>query len=209
MKYLALDVGNVLVNVNFKSFIQDLSKQLNITLEEAEYFMNRTHSLHDVGLTKMADELRDHFKIKSPLIVEDLIESWNNVITPDFDMIKFFNNMRIMENVKIALLSNVGLEHAAQMGFILDYENFFNYSVKHLSCFVGARKPTKLYYQSFLMQHPEFEGCSYLDDLEENLKASELFGFRPYHFELEHHPLECALQQPILDNIKQFILEGK
>lgn len=64
MNYVCLDVGNVLVHVDFQIFIRDLSKQLNITLEEAEYFMNRTHALHDMGLTKMADELRDHFKIK-------------------------------------------------------------------------------------------------------------------------------------------------
>ena len=50
-------------------------------------------------------------------------------------------------------------------------------SVKHYSCEVGARKPSKLYYHSFLQMHPEFKGAIYVDDNKENLEASKEFGF--------------------------------
>lgn len=183
--YVCLDVGNVLVHVNFQKFIRALSEQLNITLEEAEYFMNRTHALHDMGLTKMSDELRDHFKIRSPLIMEKLLYSWNSVISPEHHMIAKMNMMMRIDNLQVALLSNVGLEHAVVMGNILGYDNFFNKCVKHLSCHVGARKPNKLYYQSFLLQHPEFRGAAYLDDLQENLDMGAEFGFRPFFFSLQ------------------------
>lgn len=204
MNYVCLDVGNVLVHVDFQIFIRDLSKQLNITLEEAEYFMNRTHALHDMGLTKMADELRDHFKIKSPLIMEDLLKSWDSVITPNYQMIIKMLSMMDRDDLKVALVSNVGLEHAGRMARILNHHGFFDRCVHHLSCYVGARKPTKLYYQSFLSQYPEFYGAAYLDDLQENLDASVPFGFRPMGFSLqEHKPLDIYL-----DSIEKFILQG-
>lgn len=205
MTYVALDVGNVLVHVDFQIFIRDLSKQLNITLEDAEYFMNRTHSLHDMGLTKMSDELRDHFKIQSPVIMEELLKSWNSVIRTEHQIIDRMVSMMERRDLKVALLSNVGLEHAVKMSQILNFNDFFNKCTRHLSCEVGARKPSKLYYQSFLMQHPEFQGCAYLDDLQENLDASVPFGFRPHRFSLqEHTPL-----QGYLNRIEDFIFSNK
>jgi len=206
MNYVALDVGNVLVHVDFSIFVRELSRQLNITLEEAEYFMNRTHALHDMGLTRMEDELRDHFKIKSPLIMIDLLKSWDSVIDPNFVIMEKLLVMSEKHNMQIALLSNVGLEHAVQMKKILRWGGFFDKSVKHLSCYVGARKPTKLYYQSFLSQHPEFQGCAYLDDLQENLDMGAEFEFRPFRFSLAEEPIKNSVQDFKLQEIESFIL---
>ena len=116
--------------------------------------------------------------------------------------------MQDLFNTQVALLSNVGLEHAIVMEKILDHHHlhsnkFFSKCVKHLSCQVGARKPTKLYYQSFLQQHPEFEGAAYLDDLQENLDMGKEFGFRPYFFSLEK---EQRLTLAKLKDIESFIL---
>lgn len=205
INYVCLDVGNVLVHVDFQIFVRELSKQLNLTLEEAEYFMNRTHALHDMGLTKMADELRDHFKIKSPLIIKDLLASWDRVITPNFIVMDKLVEMKRTRNLQIALLSNVGLEHAVQMERMLGTGGIFEEAVKHLSCHVGARKPTKLYYQSFLLQHPEFQGCAYLDDLQENLDMGAEFGFRPMLFNLASEPKQFITRSK-LQEIENFIL---
>jgi FMN phosphatase YigB (HAD superfamily) len=204
MTYVALDVGNVLVHVDFQTFIRALSKQLNISLEDAEYFMNRTHSLHDMGLTKMSDELRDHFKIHSPVIMEELLKSWNAVITANHSMVSKMVDLMNDKELKVALLSNVGLEHAVKMSQILSFDDFFNRCTHHLSCQVGARKPSKLYYQSFLLQHPEFHGCAYLDDLQENIDMAATFGFRAQRFSLQEHvPLDRYLHR-----IERFILEN-
>ena len=203
MYYCALDVGNVLAHVDFQVFVQALSKQLNLPVEEAEYFMNRTHSLHDMGLTKMFDELHDHFKIRSPFIIKDLLNIWNKVITPNYEMIDKMLEM-MDKGTKIALLSNVGLEHAELMSKILNHDYFFTRCIKHLSCQVGARKPTKLYYQSFLSQHPEFQGCAYLDDMRENLDMGEQFGFRTYYFSLDEMEGKVSLAKR--DEIESFIV---
>jgi|HubBroStandDraft_5_1064220.scaffolds.fasta_scaffold271406_2 FMN phosphatase YigB (HAD superfamily) len=185
MNYCALDIGNVLVHVNFQPFLNQLSKSLNITLEEAGYFMNRSQCLHDLGCTTMLSELKDHFKIRSPIIIEELIEKWNKVIEPNFDIIHRIDRMIRHDDLQIALLSNVGLEHAQQMAQILDIGDFFKSSIKFFSCHVGARKPTLVYYHTFLQLHPTFKGCPYVDDLQENLNAAQQFGFKTMRFSLE------------------------
>jgi FMN phosphatase YigB (HAD superfamily) len=101
-------------------------------------------------------------------------------------MIKILDKIRSEEGLEIALLSNIGFEHAKLVHKLLSYDEcgfFFNH--KHFSCEVGARKPTKLFYQSFLMQHPEFQGCLYVDDLQENLDAADELGFRIRKFSLQ------------------------
>lgn len=183
--YVALDIGNVLCSVNFTPFLNDLSKSLNITLEDAVYFMNRSQKLHDLGLTVMKDELRDHFKLRSSVLIDELLFSWNKVVTPNLTVIDKFNELTDKCGIRVALLSNIGLEHAVLMEKVLEYNGFFQNSIKHFSCAVGARKPTAIYYQSFLMQYPEFKGCVYIDDLQENLNASKKFGFKTHRFSLE------------------------
>jgi len=193
-KFCAFDIGNVLVHSTFPEFLKKLSKQLNITLEEAEYFMNRTQKLHDLGCTKMADELRDHFKIRSSVTIDELIEEWKDVIKPDYFVLSWLDNLIKKHNLRVALVSNIGLEHAEQIGGLLSrlydpktnrwHDSSFGAAIKHFSCFVGASKPSLLYYQSFLQLYPEFKGCVYVDDLQENLDASKQFGFKTYRFAL-------------------------
>ena len=186
MKYCCIDIGNVLVNVDFQRFINKLSKSLNITLEEANYFMNRTQKLHDLGLTKMSDELHDHYSIKSPIIIDELIEEWNGVITPADYIIDILLELMDKHDLKIALLSNIGLEHAEQIVQKLHYNGkFFGNTIQFFSCYVGARKPSLVYYNTFLQLYPEFRGCLYIDDLQENLDASKQFGFKTYRFALD------------------------
>ena len=112
MKFVALDIGNVLLHADFSDFLKKLSKSLNITIEEANYFMNRSQKLHDLGLTKMSDELRDHFKIKSPVIIDELISMWNDVIHPANDILEIIDRLARENDLQVALLSNVGIEHA-------------------------------------------------------------------------------------------------
>lgn len=185
MKYAAFDIGNVLVNVNFPGFINKLSKALNISVEDATYFMNRSQKLHDLGLTVMKDELIDHLHIKSSVLRDELIADWNGCITPADWLLEKLDTWCHDHDIQIALLSNVGLEHAVRMRETLGYHEFFKNGITHFSCEVGARKPNALYYHTFLQMHPEFQGCPYFDDLKENLEVGAKFGFKPFRFSLE------------------------
>lgn len=205
MKYAAFDIGNVLVNVNFPGFINKLSKSLNISVEDATYFMNRSQKLHDLGLTVMKDELIDHLHIKSSVLRDELIADWNYCITPAHWLLEKIDNISSEHNIQIALLSNVGLEHAVRMRETLGYYNFFRNGVTHFSCEVGVRKPNTLYYHTFLQMHPEFQGCPYFDDLQENLDVGARFGFKTFRFALDDLGGQNANDKPFdVEKLAQF-----
>jgi FMN phosphatase YigB (HAD superfamily) len=217
MKFVALDVGNVLVHANFQNFIEKLSKTFNLTMSETLYFMNRNQKLHDMGLTRMRDELGDHFKIKSEVLMDELIQDWNGVITANKNMLKLMNVLKNEHDIKIAILSNVGSEHLVRMKEVLDYDGFMDGTVGHFSCLVGARKPQMVYYHTFLQLHPEWHGCPYIDDIQENLDMGAQFGFKPFKFSLEEFsshnhaedvsPATDAFKDKLAE-IKKFILDN-
>lgn len=181
MKNLCLDIGNVLCEVNLSEYINLLSLRLNISIKEVWYFLNRVQRLHDLGLTNLSDELRDHFKIKSDVVIDELNNEWNNALIPNKYLVDGINNLVSELNIEVALLSNIGYEHADLFNQTVNVKS----AIKHFSCFVGARKPTLLYYQSFLQQFPQFKNAVYVDDLKENLNTGSMMGLKPMHFTLE------------------------
>lgn len=186
MKKIALDIGNVLCHVAAAPFLDILSETFDVDIPTAARFLKRFQQLHDLGYTTMEDELKDHFNVKSPIIIKNLVQAWNDSVTPNLAIIDKMNELRDKHQLQVALLSNIGIEHAAMMKHKLSQGGFFDSSIKHFSCFVGARKPSTIFYQSFLHQYPDFKGCLYLDDLQENLTTSEAFGFKTFCFNLEN-----------------------
>jgi FMN phosphatase YigB (HAD superfamily) len=184
MRCLAIDIGNVICHVNFDKLLTSLSRNINISKSDAMYFLDRAQKLYDLGLTTLKNELHDHFKIHSEPVIEELLSSWNSVIWSEpimFEMLKDLLN----QNVKVALLSNIGLEHTEYIDGMLKSEIGYTDAIHFFSCNVGARKPTLLYYQSFLAMHPEFKGSIYVDDVQDNLDASKKFGFKTVRFDLK------------------------
>lgn len=203
-QYICLDIGNVLVKANFQPFLRKLSKTLNISMEEANHFLNRTQKLHDLGYSRISDELADHFEIRSSVIIEELLQEWAGIVSEASYMLDFFNDLKKESGLKIALLSNIGLDHAGIIEKLLDHNGFLDDTVKYFSCFVGSRKPSSLYYQSFLQLHPDWKSCVYIDDLQENLDASKQFSFRTYRFALDE--ITEDNYQRTLEKMKTFIM---
>jgi len=209
MKYCALDIGNVLCHVNLDNFTSLLSKRKNITRAKALQLFNATQKLHDLGLTDLRNELSNRFDIHSETVIEEIIASWNDIIKPNYYLLQRLSDMIATKDLRIALLSNIGLEHAVTTGSALNVGGFFDKVEKHFSCYVGARKPTVIYYQSFLQLHPEWQGCAYVDDLQENLDASKQFGFKPFRFALDEATSQQLKSFPAkVDELEQFIFEA-
>lgn len=184
MNYIALDIGNVLCTVYTQPFIEYLSETFNVPLHEAQYFLKRFQRIHDLGYTTMEDELKEKFGARSQITIKKIVQAWNDSVVPYEPILDIFNDMRLRHGLKVALLSNIGVEHAEMMKEKLKHDGFLADSVKHFSCDVGARKPSSIYYQSFLLQYPNFQGCLYIDDLDENLEVGAKFGFKPFKFDL-------------------------
>jgi FMN phosphatase YigB (HAD superfamily) len=182
MNYLALDIGNVLCNVKQEEFVHLVSEKMNLSTDQVVRSMNRFWELHDVGFTNIRDELIDTFGVKSEIILRDLLDAWDRVISPNYEAINAISKLIDDKNLRVALLSNMGVEHMKSMEYCL--LPIYNTAIKHFSCEVGARKPSKLFFQSFLMEHPEFKGCIYVDDIRANLDAATKMGFVPFYFNL-------------------------
>lgn len=185
MKRVCLDIGSVLCTVDYQSFVEMISTTFNLTLADSKRFLKRFQQMHDLGFTTMEDELKDRFGLKSEATIQKLVRHWNDCVKTSYEMLAMLNNVKRQHGLEVALLSNIGPEHAVLMEDRLAWGGFFKDAVKHLSCAVGARKPSKLYYQSFLQQHPEFTCSIYVDDLQENLDASKPFGFQTFRLSLE------------------------
>lgn len=205
MYYAAFDIGNVLVHIDFSPFEKCWRKWiLNIgrRSEPPEHYMDFLNDLHgqqDVGLTTVSRHLKERFGF-SRYLQSEFEEAWNQIIIPNKQMMDFLKELE-HQDVKIALLSNMGLEHAT---FIREsLPELFQGRLLHLSCEVGARKPTKLYYQSFLQDHDEFTCCTYVDDLDRNLQVGETYGFNCFKFELDKE--EGEVSKDILDSLRKNI----
>lgn len=178
---IAFDVGNVLVNLNFDPFFK-VYRELGLDREDDPMdFLNGLHGQQDVGLTTISRAAKERFALPKRQAWQ-LEEAWLEIIQPNFEMLSLVQDMHGM-GFEIALLSNMGWEHADMIR--RKFPSVFDRCLLHLSCEVGARKPSKLFYQSFLWDYPRFAGCPYIDDLDKNLKVGKSYGFIPIRFALD------------------------
>jgi len=216
MRALCLDIGNVIGKVEFDTFTAILSSVVNIPQQEAHVRINRYQGLHDVGLMDMHQILGKEFDVKSEELMEFLISEWTNVLPMDKRVINrletisskiLINNYGcIVSELKLALLSNVGQEHANYISERFGECHILDTAIKYFSCEVGSRKPQSLYFQSFLDRYPRFINSVYVDDRQENLDASVPYGFIPVRLDLSTmSDLEIESR---LDAIEKLVMSG-
>jgi len=189
-KCVAFDIGNVLCEVDLNKFIGPYNSEVHHSWREnfgaIEFLNDALQHQQDIGITTVGKKLTELCLFGCPDFQERKImrleEAWNDTIIIHDMMIKFKNDL-LRRGVQVALLSNMGFEHKEHIKE--NHPELFEGCILHLSCDVGARKPSKLYFQSFLLEHPEFRGALYIDDRLDNLAMAEQMKFRPYHFELE------------------------
>jgi FMN phosphatase YigB (HAD superfamily) len=182
MKYVAIDIGNVICDMHFDNFLLTLSKYLKVDKQDAFDILSKMQRAQDLGLTTVEEELAYTHRLNHKKI-SIMVDKWNETMTTNKTVAD--NILDLMsKDVKVALLSNMGREHAAVIRSILSPQLYDN-CISFLSCDVGARKPTFLYYKTFLEMYPEFNGCVYIDDRKENIDASIPFGFEACLFGLD------------------------
>ena len=200
MRNLCLDVGNVLGQLRFDEFVTTISTVKNITEAEAKTRINLYQGLHDVGLISMKQILIKEFGIESEFLRMQIMAKWVEVMSFDQSIIERYE--KIVGSHQLALLTNVGHEHVEVLKDNIKFSKSqkFISAVKHQSCEVGVRKPSKIFYQSFLTLHPEFVGAVYVDDSQENLQAAKEFGFKTVHIDLSS--MDKKLVEEKLDHVE-------
>lgn len=220
--HVAFDIGNVLVQFDIMIFVKKLAEIANLNDHDAWFFLDHLQKMQDIGVTSVAHGLEYKFKLSGEEL-NILLDSWNKTLSPNEMMLNLLDNLR-SDGVKIALLSNMGPEHITHLR--TNCPQMFEGAVQHISCEVGARKPQKLFFQSFCLDNDEFirsslicgpdgkpkndktdfSGCIYVDDLEDNLKVGKKYGFKVYHFNLDETlKLPLSKQKIELDKLKYAI----
>lgn len=206
MQRIIFDIGNVLVDVKLEKFIECVDILISHWTYQPKYsaftFLEKLQPLQDVGITNLQKALLDY--LPQNYDYEELLEAWHSTVSINPKMLSFVRSSINSKGIIVALLSNIGEDHAKwwRAPRLPEFQN----SIEHFSCEVGARKPSKLYFQSFLQEYPEFKNALYLDDRPENLAVGAQFGLRPYHFELDKfNTLSEVEQNQELDKIKNAI----
>lgn len=217
-KCIALDIGNVLVHFDVQNMVDKLSKFVTgyseeVKKEVALSALERVQASHDLGLLNFKHAMEEFLirQDKSMTLesrqlsngADELVEYWNNIVKLDNSIINFIKKLK-ENNVKIALLSNMGKEHYQHLKKI--FPELFEDSIEFISFQVGARKPTKLYYHLFVQEYPEFRHALYLDDLQENLDASSKY-LNPFGFNLENLSKSKRLDKTLKLILNKYISE--
>lgn len=176
-KRIAFDIGNVICHVNLDQFFEFLvEREVVESKEQADDFIAGIQYPQDLGLYNIRQgfyRFNPHLPKKT---LQDLHDVWLEIVTPSQPMLDVLDEI-IDNGYQIALLSNIGYDHA---GIVRQKCKVFQKCHQHFSCEVGARKPTKLYYQSFILQYGWPKDVLFLDDRQENIQAANgyLTGLR-------------------------------
>lgn len=207
---VAFDIGNVLIQFDINKFTFELSKKTGLKANESWNFSESLQKSQDIGITTVYQNLQNRFGNKNATFFAEMLDAWNSTLTANNKMLEFLENLKA-QSIQVALLSNMGQEHYHYLS--KTYPKMFDGTIQHISCEVGARKPTKLYYQSFLAQYPYFtRSCLgfqtiYVDDIDENLKMGEQYGFKGFKFDLDKFVwLSKEDQDQVLVNLENEIV---
>ena len=183
MQRVAFDLGNVLIDLHWDGFWETIKPMFSMQERaEIKYILEKESHIDFCGLTVLSDVLEKRYGKEVGQAVTD---AWNKIVKPNNQMVNFVNKLK-SEGFKVAFLSNMGFDHLNYLN--KEYPDFMKLAdVKHMSCEVGAAKPSLLYYQSFLMSNEDFSGCLYLDDLKDNLKMGSKVRFDSMHFDLNDY----------------------
>jgi len=184
---IAFDIGQVLVHVDMDIFVDELFIT-GISKERCNEFLEIMQPFFDNGILDMEKALQLRFPELSKREIDRAREAWLAVVKPCFPTLEVLTQL-LSEGASVALLSNIGRDHADYLSDMCSGQ--FDRCIKHFSCDVGARKPTKLFYQSFTMDYPEFAQKKlystgrltyskmsrglFLDDRLENIDAARMY----------------------------------
>lgn len=183
---ICFDLGNVIVECDVDKFYD----QMKDFFSEEKYkqliaMRDIIQTQHDIGIVTYRNFF-EHFDTSlSKEKIDQILELWNQAVKPNDEMVDFVLNFK-KKNGGVAYLSNIGYEHSQHL--TKSYPELFEHALLHFSCEVGARKPTKLYFQSFLKEETVVRWPKphlLIDDRQDNCEMAKRLGFATFQFSLK------------------------
>lgn len=167
---VCFDLGNVICRVDFTDFLDFIVNQDIVKDQETAYeFLSGIQHPQDLGLYNIRQGFYRFYPHISKQVLRELHDIWNGVVKPSDTMLGLLDDL-LSDNFEIALLSNIGFDHSSVLRNKCDV---FKKCQQHFSCEVGARKPSKLFYQSFFLQCGWSNDVPFFDDIFDNIKGAE------------------------------------
>lgn len=176
MNYV-LDIGNVLISFNPRSFLRDLindreteSKMLNLV------FLSPEWEMADKGTITRKDACEAFCEREPGLesIIRRVMDNLTDMLEPMPDTVELLPEIKAAGH-KLYYLSNYSVDGRK---YIMAQYPFFRYFDGGLfSCDVHVTKPSPEIYSLFLRKYQLSAGeCLFFDDVEENIKAASNVG---------------------------------
>lgn len=118
-------------------------------------------------------------------LIEDLMDLWYDSFSEVEQMTNLLNRLIFNHKVNITIFGNICYEHHFKLMNM--FNNVFRDCNNHFSFEVGAKMPSKLFYQSFILSNINMKGCRYYTSHKNNIKHSRASGILPYNFNLNDY----------------------
>jgi len=200
---VAFDIGNVLVHVDLDGFLEFLVQEGIVSdFNRANEFLLGLQAGQDLGLYNIRQGFYRFSSSISKKQLEMIHDKWIDIVTPSEVMLDLVDELIHKHRFHVALLSNIGFDHAK---YLRSKCKIFEDCTQHFSCEVGARKPTKLYYQSFVKEEewnkPRYYKGLFFDDRSENVQAA--YGhLDAHHFNLDDYESDERAAGALASKIK-------
>ncbi len=197
-KRVAFDIGNVLCHVDIDEFFEFLVTQ-NVadSKKQAFEFMSDIQNPQDLGLYNIKQGFSKFNPQLDKNTIQTLYDAWIDIARPSIVMLDLVEELLNKHGYEVALLSNIGVDHS---DILRQKCPIFNRCNQHFSCEVGARKPTKLFYQSFILQYVWNRDVLFFDDRLENIQAANGY-LTGVLFDIEKYDTDEAAAQVIRNHL--------
>ena len=183
IKNIIFDIGNVLVNFNWKAFTEDLgyTKEINERIFNATV-RSKDWAECDRGVLT-DDEILEAFIKNDPGIETELrkmFENFNGLLI-QFPYSKGFIKDLQNHGFKVYALSNMSYKAVRECADAMDFLPILDGYV--LSCDVKVVKPDERIYANICDKYSlNPSECVFLDDVSENVEAAKKFGMKAIQF---------------------------
>jgi len=178
IKVLLLDVGGVLIKLNWKNFFKTLNIPEIVKGVEVRKWFDRDskHNHLEKGLIDFSEFYED-FNTQFSLSInqKDFIKGWNSILEGTHDGLGPLLE-EAKKSVPLKVLSNTNKTHFDFYSLWPPFKNFDQFFLSHE---LGMRKPDTEIYQEVLKETKvRPEEILFVDDLEANLLSASSLGFK-------------------------------
>ncbi|MBK1832978.1 HAD family hydrolase [Roseibacillus ishigakijimensis] len=188
MKKAALvDIGNVILHVNFEDSLRTLIPpeladpvgRINSLLEKKDEF--ESGAMGDEEFIAWASK-----KLRFEGPKEDFLAAWNDIFTPNLPMWETLRELKA-RGFQLILFSNTNRMHADY--FLSHFAEVFDlFEGRIFSYEVGCAKPDPaMYHKAMAAYDLEPENTLYFDDLPENITTGLQMGFLSWRYNADCH----------------------